>query len=49
VKAGDPEAVGRVWQRTYFQGKTLRGELAPGDHISKRRLAAPRHVREGED
>lgn len=42
VRAGDPEAVQQVWQRTYFAGKTLRGEAAAGDHIHRRRLAAPR-------
>lgn len=47
VRAGDPEAKQQVWQRTYFAGKTLRGEAAPGDHIHKRRLAPPR--RAGED
>jgi hypothetical protein len=44
VRAGDPEAQNQVWQRTYFAGKTLRGEAAAGDHISKRRLPAPRPV-----
>ena len=47
VRAGDPEAAGQVWQRTYFAGKTLRGEAAVGDHIHKRRLAPPRAA--GED
>lgn len=42
VRVGDPDAVGQVWQRNYFAGKTLRGEVAAGDHIHKRRLAAPR-------
>lgn len=42
VQAGDPEAAAQGWQRTYFQGKTLRGEAAAEDHISKRRLAPPR-------
>lgn len=42
VRAGDPEASGQVWQRTYFAGKTLKGEAAAGDHIHKRRLPAPR-------
>jgi hypothetical protein len=48
VKAGDPEAVGQVWQRTYFQGKTARGEVAAGDHINKRRLPAPRAAGDGD-
>ncbi|MBC7768905.1 MAG: hypothetical protein H7124_08960 [Phycisphaerales bacterium] len=47
LRDGDPEAAGQVWQRTYFAGKTLRGEAAVGDHIHKRRLATPR--RAGED
>jgi hypothetical protein len=42
VRAGDPEAQNQVWQRAYFQGKTMRGEAAPGDHINKRRLKPPR-------
>jgi hypothetical protein len=33
-----------VWQRTYFAGKTARGEAAVGDHIHKRRLATPRRA-----
>jgi hypothetical protein len=44
VRAGDPEAQQQVWQRTYFAGKTARGEAAVGDHIHKRRLATPRRA-----
>jgi hypothetical protein len=44
VRAGDEQAQQEVWQRTYFAGKTLRGEAAPGDHIHKRRLKGPRAV-----
>jgi hypothetical protein len=48
VRAGDPEARQQVWQRTYFAGKTARGEAAVEDHIHRRRLRAPRPARDGE-
>ncbi|HRO04021.1 MAG TPA: DUF6065 family protein, partial [Terricaulis sp.] len=48
VRGGDKEAQQQVWQRTYFAGKTARGEAAAEDHIHRRRLPAPRPAREDE-
>lgn len=52
VRAGDKDAQQQVWQRTYFAGKTLRGEAAAEEHIHRRRLKPPRPVgslAEGQD
>lgn len=40
---GDAEVVKQGWQRSYFKGEPVAGE-APGQHVARRRLAAPRRV-----
>lgn len=40
LKAGDPEALKRSWQKFYFRGETAEGGKADV-HVAKRRLKAP--------
>jgi hypothetical protein len=40
LKAGDPEALKRSWQKFYFRGETAEGGKVEA-HVNKRRLKAP--------
>jgi len=40
LKAGDPEALKRSWQKFYFRGETLEGGKVES-HVNKRRLKTP--------
>jgi hypothetical protein len=40
LKAGDPEALKRSWQKFYFRGETVEGEKVEA-HVNKRRLKTP--------
>ena len=40
LKAGDPDALKRSWQKFYFRGETVEGGKAEA-HVNKRRLKTP--------
>jgi hypothetical protein len=40
LKAGDPDALKRSWQKFYFRGETAEGGKVEA-HVNKRRLKAP--------
>lgn len=46
LKRGDPEAQAQVWQKHYFRGEHFDGSVGSTDHLTKRRLRAPRDERE---